>query len=75
MESAILKLNNNDSHPLYPEIRSLVLKTSGLADVIREAPGQESIRLAFVFGSVANGSETSESDIDLQGSSEPFALL
>ena len=55
----------NDSHPLYPEIRSLVLKTSGLADVIREALGQVSICVAFVFGSVANGSETSESDIDL----------
>jgi uncharacterized protein len=55
----------NSSHPLYPEIRSLVLKTIGLADVLREALGNESIRLAFVFGSVADGSETAESDIDL----------
>jgi predicted nucleotidyltransferase len=55
----------NRSHPLYPEIRSLVLKTSGLADVLREALGEDSVRLAFVFGSVASGSETSDSDIDL----------
>ena len=55
----------NRCHPLYPEIRSLVLKTSGLADVLREALGEDSVRLAFVFGSVASGNETSESDIDL----------
>jgi predicted nucleotidyltransferase len=55
----------NTAHPLYPEIRSLVLKTSGLADVLQEALGNESIRIAFVFGSLASGSETAESDIDL----------
>ena len=55
----------NRCHPLYPEIRSLVLKTTGLADVLREAIGMDSVRLAFVFGSVASGNETSESDIDL----------
>ncbi|HQX50759.1 MAG TPA: nucleotidyltransferase domain-containing protein [Planctomycetaceae bacterium] len=55
----------NSSHPLFPEIRSLVLKTNGLADVLREALGTESVRMAFVFGSVAEGSETAESDIDL----------
>ena len=27
----------NDAHPLYPAIRSLVLKTSGLTDVLHEA--------------------------------------
>ena len=55
----------NTAHPLYAEIRNLVLKTSGLADVLQEALGKESIRVAFVFGSLASGSETSESDIDL----------
>ena len=55
----------NRSHPLYPEIRSLVLKTSGLADVLRESLGEKAIRLAFVFGSVADSSETSDSDVDL----------
>jgi len=55
----------NSNHPLFPEIRSLVLKTNGLVDVLREALGKESVRMAFVFGSVAEGSETAESDIDL----------
>jgi DNA-binding transcriptional ArsR family regulator len=55
----------NRSHPLYPDIRSLVLKTAGLVDVLRDALGQEGIRVAFVFGSVAEGKETAESDVDL----------
>jgi DNA-binding transcriptional ArsR family regulator len=56
----------NDAHPLYPDIRNLVLKTSGLTDVLREAlGGAEDIELAFVFGSVAGDSAKAHSDIDL----------
>lgn len=55
----------NRNHPLYPEIRGLVLKTVGLADVLRQALSDPNIRWAFVFGSIASGTETAESDIDL----------
>jgi uncharacterized protein len=55
----------NQEHPLYPEIHSLVLKTAGLADVLREALGQEEILVAFVFGSVARRAERAQSDVDL----------
>lgn len=55
----------NLEHPLYPDIRNLVLKTSGLVDVLREALGTEGIRAAFVFGSVASQTEKAGSDIDL----------
>lgn len=55
----------NVAHPLYPDIRNLVLKTSGLTDVLGEALGQENIEAAFVFGSIASGTETAASDIDL----------
>jgi DNA-binding transcriptional ArsR family regulator len=55
----------NAQHPLYVEIRNLVLKTSGLADVLREALGDAGIRLAFVFGSVASATEKAQSDVDL----------
>jgi predicted nucleotidyltransferase len=55
----------NPKHPLYPEIRNLVLKTSGLADVLREALMHPGIRVALVFGSVAAGKERPESDVDL----------
>lgn len=55
-----------EDHPLYPEIRGLVLKTSGLADILREALEKEkSVRVAVVFGSIAQGREQAHSDIDL----------
>jgi DNA-binding transcriptional ArsR family regulator len=55
-----------EDHPLYPEIRGLVLKTSGLADVLRRALQKEKrITLAFIFGSIAQAREQAHSDIDL----------
>lgn len=57
----------NAASPLFPELRALVLKTSGLADVLREALAASSgrIRAAFVYGSIAKGEDTAASDIDL----------
>ena len=56
----------NREHPLYLDIRNLVLKTNGLADVIKLALRQNSgINIAFVFGSIARHEETTESDVDL----------
>ena len=56
----------NREHPLYLDIRNLVLKTNGLADVIKLALRQNaSIHIAFVFGSIARHEETTESDVDL----------
>lgn len=56
----------NTTHPLYPDIRALVLKTSGLADVIKNSLGSEKgILAAFVFGSLARDEEKSNSDVDL----------
>jgi predicted nucleotidyltransferase len=52
-------------NPLYPEIRNLVLKTSGLSDVLKSALRDKRIRVAFVFGSVARGEEKAGSDVDL----------
>jgi predicted nucleotidyltransferase len=52
-------------NPLYPEIHNLVLKTSGLADVLKHALRDKRIRVAFVFGSIARGEEKSGSDVDL----------
>lgn len=51
--------------PLYPEIHNLVLKTSGLMDVLRSALSDKRIRVAFVFGSIARGEEKAGSDVDL----------
>ena len=56
----------NRQHPLYPELRGLVLKTVGLVDVLQSALAKDAgIRVAFVFGSIARQEEETGSDIDL----------
>jgi predicted nucleotidyltransferase len=53
--------------PLFPELRGLLAKTSGLAGVLKEALASvaSKIRVAFVYGSIASGEERSSSDVDL----------
>ena len=57
----------NREAPIFHELRGIVLKTVGLADVLREAlaPLAPRIGVAFVYGSVAKGTDTARSDIDL----------
>jgi predicted nucleotidyltransferase len=57
----------NVRSPVFPELRGLIVKTVGLAEPLREAlaPHAERINAAFVYGSVAKGEETAESDVDL----------
>jgi predicted nucleotidyltransferase len=57
----------NTSSPLFSDLRSLVLKTAGLVDVLADAikPLVSKMRAAFVYGSIASGEEQAESDIDL----------
>jgi predicted nucleotidyltransferase len=57
----------NTDFPLYPELRSICAKSFGLAGMLREAlaPLVDEIDEAFVFGSVARGTDTAGSDIDL----------
>ena len=57
----------NPDSPIHDELAAIVRKTFGLADPLREAlaPLANLIALAFVYGSVAKGQDTSNSDIDL----------
>ena len=55
----------NQEHPVYADIHGLVLKTTGLVEVIRRALEPTDIAVAFVFGSVAAGKEAAHSDVDL----------
>jgi predicted nucleotidyltransferase len=57
----------NVESPLFEELRSIVFKTVGLAEPLRDAlkPVSSAIRAAFVYGSVAKASDRSGSDIDL----------
>lgn len=57
----------NAQSPIYAELRGLVVKTSGVADVLRGALAQLGgrISVAFIYGSVARGGERRASDVDL----------
>lgn len=57
----------NPQAPVYEELRGIVVKTFGVADVLRQAllPVAERVTAAFVYGSVAKRTDTSRSDIDV----------
>lgn len=56
----------NASHPIFPELQKIALKTTGLRDQLADAlKGQAGIDLAFVFGSSAAGTVGASSDVDL----------
>lgn len=57
----------NRACPVFEELAGLLRKTSGLADVLREAlaPMADRVAAAFVYGSVAAGSEGPRSDVDV----------
>lgn len=55
------------STPIFGELHGLIVKTIGVVDPLRAAlsPIVKKIHLAFVFGSVAKGTERGDSDLDL----------
>ena len=57
----------NPKSPIFEELQSLVVKTVGLSESIRKMlePYSDKITTAFVYGSVAKGTDTARSDIDL----------
>ena len=57
----------NRDAPIFEELRGIVLKTFGMADVLRQGllPISSQISVAFVYGSVAKGTDTAKSDIDV----------
>ena len=57
----------NSISPIFDELKNIVRKTFGVADVIRESlvPIASNIRVAFVFGSVARSADGKASDIDV----------
>jgi len=57
----------NKQSPIFNELKSIVIKTFGLAGVLSHALEQmsERIEFAFVYGSIAKGDEHAASDIDL----------
>jgi predicted nucleotidyltransferase len=65
----------NPEAPIYAELCSIVQKTVGLAEPLREALAALAarIRAAFVYGSIAKREDTSLSDIDVMLISDDLA--
>jgi predicted nucleotidyltransferase len=57
----------NHASPIFEELQRLVAKTVGLSEPLRKVlePYSDQIKTAFVYGSVAKGTDTARSDIDL----------
>jgi len=57
----------NPECPIFPELKSLMIKTTGIGDILRVAlaPIAGQIKIAFIYGSLARGEEGPRSDIDL----------
>lgn len=57
----------NASAPVFAELRGLVLKTMGVADVLRTALARLAAQIdaAFIYGSVARQQDTAQSDVDV----------
>ena len=66
----------NARDAVFEPLRELVLKTSGLGDVLRAglASVAAEVHAAFVYGSVAKHTDTSTSDIDLMVISDSLAF-
>lgn len=66
----------NPQAPLFAELRSIMLKTVGLAEPIKSALSRLSprIRLAALYGSIARRTDSAQSDIDLLVVSDDLTL-
>ena len=56
----------NTQHPLYPELRGIVAKTSGAEGALRHLMKQlKDVKMALIYGSFAKENERGDSDVDL----------
>jgi predicted nucleotidyltransferase len=69
----------NPDSPIFAELKSLVMKTVALAEALKGSlePFSDQIDSAFIYGSVAKGTDTARSDIDLMviGNDLDYAAL
>jgi predicted nucleotidyltransferase len=57
----------NADSPVFPELERLIVKTTGIANVLRSAlaPLADRVQVAFVYGSIARGEPLRASDVDV----------
>jgi predicted nucleotidyltransferase len=62
-----VRFRANENYPIYEELRSILKKSTGIAEQLRTAlaPISGNIEAAFIYGSIASGQERANSDIDL----------
>lgn len=66
-EETAVRFRANEAASIYPELKALLAKTAGAAQLLRDgltALG-EAVQIAFIYGSVAKGQARASSDIDL----------
>jgi len=62
----LLYYSLNAGHALYPEIKSIVLKTIGIVGSLKKIlSDMKNIRVGFIYGSFAARSENKSSDVDV----------
>jgi uncharacterized protein len=66
----------NPDSPVFEEMKALVLKTTGIAAVLRETlrPLEREIFAAYLFGSVSRGQQHADSDVDVLLISDSLSL-
>ncbi|MDI6776195.1 MAG: nucleotidyltransferase domain-containing protein [Syntrophales bacterium] len=57
----------NPQCPVFAELKSLIMKTAGMGDILKMVlvPLAERIRIAFIYGSLARSDESKSSDVDI----------
>lgn len=57
----------NPASPIYEDLRNILKRTTGVADVLREAleSAEKKVVAAFIYGSIARGDERAGSDLDV----------
>lgn len=56
----------NEDSPIFPELRGLVEKTSGIVPMLQDAiKGSKGLKIGFIYGSLARGEESAVSDVDV----------
>jgi uncharacterized protein len=78
-DAGLVTYRANRASPVFEELRAIMEKTSGIDAMIRDAleKAAKKIRHAFIYGSIAKGTNKARSDVDLLvvGSVEFDALL
>lgn len=65
----------NSNNPVYSELKAIIRKTFGIADLIKAALVSIDVQIAwsFIYGSIAKGEDNASSDIDLLVVTESLA--